>query len=78
MVDEFNFEQVPGADKVAGYADVGFGRFAKTGWALWRPNGIDGGQNRQKKNLTRMNEQVVLRADGNDVMALDPSAGIEK
>jgi len=64
MVEDFDFQQLSGANQVAGDFDVGLtrSRFAR-GMVVHQDEGRGGGDDGRAKNFARMNQNGVHRAD---------------
>ena len=78
MVKHFDFEKLPGAYQVARYLNVGFGRRCLPARVIVREHeGGGGGHDRQPEYFTRVNQDCVLGANANQIMAFDAAAGIQ-
>jgi len=79
VVEDFDFQELAGADEVAGYLDVGFrrGRFPAR-VVMGQDNRGGACDNRQTEHLAWMDEQRVDRADRNQMVAFDPAPGVHE
>ena len=79
VIDQFNFQNSSGVGEVAGRDNVRIGwRAFAAGMVMHQNNSIGGGQHGEAVNLTRRNEQTVLRPQRNDLMPFDARARVEK
>ena len=78
MVEHFNFEKLSGAYQVACHLNVGFGWRSLPARVIMRENnGVGGGHNGQPEYFAGVYQNRILRADSNQIMAFNPTAGIE-
>ena len=79
VVEHFDFEQLPGPNKVAGEFDVRFRwrRFAR--WVVVHEHNRGGApDDRRPEHLARMHEERVHCPDGEDLVSPDLAAGVEE
>jgi hypothetical protein len=78
MVENFDFKKLPSAYQVACNSDVGFRRRSLSARVIMREHEGGGrGHNGQPKDFAGMNQNRVLRADADQIMAFNTAAGIE-
>ena len=77
MVDQLDLQQLTGADEVARHLDVSFRRGAFTAGVIVDDHDLSRcGDNRTAEHLTRMHQNGVHRADGQQLMAFNPLARV--
>ena len=78
MVEHFDFKKLSGAYQVACHLNVGFGWRGFPAWVIvCEHNGVGGGHNGQPEHFAGVYQNRVLRADSNQIMPFDATAGIE-
>ena len=78
VVEHFNFEKLSGAYQVACHLNVSLGWRGFPARVIMREhNGVGGGHNGQPEHFAGVNQNRVLRANANQIMAFDAAAGIE-
>jgi hypothetical protein len=78
MVKHFDFEKLPGAYQVACHLNVGFGCRGVPARVIVREHDCGGGGHyRQPENFAGVNQDRVLCADADQIMAFDAAAGIQ-
>jgi len=78
VIENVNLEQLTGTNEVASEANIGFGWTGFTTWMIVHQD--DRGcacDDCETENFSRMNENSIHRADGNQVMAFDAAARVE-
>jgi len=79
MVEYLDFEELAGADKVAGHADVAIRRRAfAAGVVVHDDDGAGGGGDGQPEDFAGMHQNGVGGAQGDELMSLDAAAGVQE
>jgi hypothetical protein len=79
VVEDLDLEEVPGADEVAGDADVGFGGGGITaGMVMGEDEGMGAGGDGWAEDFAGMDEDLVEEAFGDGIDAEEAAPGIEE
>ena len=79
VVKHLNLQELAGPDEVSGYFDVGFRRSRISRGMVVRQDEGGGGANAcQPKHLSRMHQECIQGARGNNLMALNPAPGVQE
>jgi len=79
VIQHFDLEQLTGPDEVASHFDIGVARLGFAARVVVPKNDCGGtGRNCYPENFPGMHKDRIERANGNDVVAFDPAAGVQE
>ena len=79
VIEDFDLQKLASADEVAGDLDVGFARRGvSAGVVVHEDKRRCASHDGQTENADRVDKDRVVRAERNEVMRFDPSAGVKE